>query len=291
MISETDLILNPDGSAYHLHLLPGDVADTIITVGDPGRVETVSNNFDTIEVKKSYREFVTHTGYIGSKRLTVISTGIGTGNIDIVLNELDALVNINTQTRQVNPEIKKLNIIRIGTSGALQADIPVDSLIVSSAAFGLDSLMHYYQQELPAFEKELLQEFKQKMPFASATNPYIAPASATLLNKIKNEVRTGITLTAPGFYAPQGRVLRAPSVFEKLLDTVAMTTICGKQISNLEMETAGIYGLANSLGHNAISFNIILANRVIKQFSKDPSKVIKETIADILENIILKYDF
>jgi len=285
-ISETDLIINADGSAYHLNLLPGDVADTVITVGDPDRVGEVSKHFDTIEFKKGKREFITHTGTMGGKRLTVLSTGIGTDNIDIVFNELDALVNIDFETRLVNKQLKSLDIIRIGTSGAIQADIPVDELLISSAAFGLDALMHYYQQDLNDAETQLLDAFKLALPDAYGVNPYYAPGSAELINRLAADLPKGITITAPGFYAPQGRQVRAQSSTPDLMDSIQQFSFKGQRITNLEMETAGIYGLANSLGHKAISFNIILANRARHIFCNRPAEVMEHFIGLILQRIV-----
>lgn len=280
----TDLILNADGSAYHLNLLPADVADTVITVGDPDRVVEVSRHFDRIELKKGKREFITHTGYIGSKRITVVSTGIGTDNIDIVLNELDALVNIDFSTRQIKQELRSLDIIRIGTSGSVQPDIPVDSLLVSSAAFGLDTLMHYYRQEPDSPQQELLAAFSQTLP-DGGFKPYIASVSKGLLTKLASNDQQGITLTAPGFYAPQGRQLRVKNMAPELMDSIRRFNYNGQRITNLEMETAGIYGLAGSLGHRAISFNVILANRITQALSKDPAETIQKFILQILERI------
>lgn len=285
-ISETDLILNADGSAYHLNLLPGDVADTVITVGDPDRVGEVSKHFDHIELKKGKREFVTHTGSIAHKRISVISTGIGTDNIDIVLNELDALVNIDFKTRLVNQKLRSLNIIRIGTSGGVQAAIPVDSLLVSSAAFGLDALMHYYQQPLNHNEQELLNAFNKALPAEYRLDPYLASAGERLLASLANGLPQGITITAPGFYAPQGRQVRAQSVMSGLMDRIRAFSHEDKRITNLEMETAGIYGLAASLGHQAVSFNVILANRATHLFSKDPARVMERFIRDIIERVL-----
>jgi uridine phosphorylase len=284
-ISETDLILNTDGSAYHISLLPHEVADTVITVGDQDRVAEVSKHFDSIELKKGKREFVTHTGYIGKKRITVISTGIGTDNVDIVLNELDAMVNIDLKTRVVNPELRSLDIIRIGTSGAVQADIPVDSILVSTAAFGLDPLMHYCEHTLTTDEAELLQAFKDRLPPHYQLHPYIASASAQLLKTLAYDLPQGITVTAPGFYTPQGRQVRAKSSTPELLDIIQSFNSHQQRITNLEMETAGIYGLADNLGHRAISFNIILANRVTHQFSKQPQKIMEKSIVQLLERI------
>jgi len=284
-IAETDLILNDDGSAYHLNLLPGDVADTVITVGDQDRVGEISQYFDHIELKKGKREFITHTGLIGNKRLTVISTGIGTDNIDIVLNELDALVNINFNTRLPNANLRSLNIIRIGTSGAVQADIPINTLLVSSAAFGLDALMHYYRQTPSAQETELLAAFKSALPDSYQLSPYLASADASLLNSLGKGLQQGITITAPGFYAPQGRQVRAINTLPQLMELIQNFDSNGQRITNLEMETAGIYGLAGSLGHKAISFNVILANRATQVFSREPAKIMDNYIKQLLETI------
>lgn len=285
-IAETDLILNADGSAYHLNLLPGDVADTVITVGDPDRVAEVSKYFDTIELKKGKREFITHTGNIGNKRLTVLSTGIGTDNIDIVLNELDALVNIDFKTRTVNTDLRSLNIIRIGTSGAVQADIAIDSLLISSAAFGLDPLMHYYKQELTTKEQNLLTAFKATLPADANLSPYIASAGSELLAKLGKGQQQGITITAPGFYSPQGRQVRAVAAIPQLMESIQQFSLDGQRITNLEMETAGIYGLAAALGHRAISCNVILANRVTQVFSKQPAKIMDHYISQLLEKMV-----
>ena len=285
-ISETDLILNADGSIYHLNLLPEDIADAVITVGDPDRVGEVSKHFDTIELKKGKREFITHTGSLGGKRITVLSTGIGTDNIDIVFNELDALVNIDFKTRLVNDKLRSLNIIRIGTSGGIQADIPVDELLVSASAFGLDALMHYYHQELNNEEQQLLSAFEKALPAGYKLNPYFAPAGKNLLQSLAHDLPQGITITAPGFYAPQGRQVRAKSLTPSLMDSIQQFGHNGQRITNLEMETAGIYGLANSLGHQALSFNVILANRANHVFSTDPSGVMDKFIGQILQRIV-----
>ncbi|MGZ3946381.1 MAG: nucleoside phosphorylase, partial [Mucilaginibacter sp.] len=216
-ISETDLILNADGSVYHLNLLPEDIADTIITVGDPERVREVSKYFDRIELKKSKREFITHTGVIGNNRLTVISTGIGTDNIDIVLNELDALVNIDLQTRLPKEKPQSLDIVRIGTSGAIQPGIALDSLLVSSAAFGMDTLMHYYKHVNTSDEELLLDDFKAILPAGSPLAPYIATGDRLLIDKLSVGLEQGITISAPGFYAPQGREMRVHAAYPQLM--------------------------------------------------------------------------
>ena len=284
-ISETDLILNADGSAYHLNLHPGDIADTVITVGDPDRVGEVSKYFDFIELKKGKREFITHTGTIGNKRLTVLSTGIGTDNIDIVFNEMDALVNIDFSTRRVNQTLRSLNIIRIGTSGAVQADIAIDSLLLSSAAFGLDPLMHYYKQTLSGKEQDLLNAFKETLPADAILSPYVASVGSNLLNQLGNGEQQGITITAPGFYSPQGRQVRAITAIPQLMELIQNFNFEGHRIANLEMETAGIYGLAASLGHQAVSCNVILANRVTQKFSMQPAKIMDHYIKQLLEQL------
>lgn len=285
-ISETDLILNEDGSVYHLNLLPGDISDTIITVGDPKRVHEISKYFDKVELKKGKREFITHTGILNHKRLTVISTGIGTDNIDIVLNELDALANIDLETRMVKKDLKSLNIIRIGTSGAVQPDIPIDSLLVSNAAFGLDSLMHYYKQSNSEDENRLLADLQSMLPGEYHLSPYIASANNSLIAQLAQGMQQGITITAPGFYAPQGREVRAVSITKQLMSILQNYRSGEQRITNLEMETAGIYGLSVALGHKAISFNVILANRVTQEFSKQPQKIMDNFIREILKRLI-----
>lgn len=284
-IAESELILNKDGSVYHLHLLPDDLADTVITVGDPDRVPRVSRYFDTIEIKKTKREFVTHTGTINGKRITVMSSGISTDNIDIVLNELDAVVNIDLTTRVPKTQLKKLNIIRIGTSGAIQPDIPIDSLLVSKTAFGLDTLMHYYRRNINESEQQLLDAFKTVLPKDGRFVPYIASADTGLMTKLGHDILQGITFTAPGFYAPQGREIRAHSAHPEFMNAIRQFNLNGQRITNLEMETAGIYGLSAVLGHRAISFNVILANRSTQTFSKHPEKIVDHYIRQLLERI------
>ena len=281
-ISETDLILNADGSAYHLNLLPGDIADTIILVGDQYRVPEVSKHFDSVELRKGKREFVTHTGTLAGKKISVVSTGIGTDNIDIVLNELDALVNVDFNTRKINKELRVLNLVRIGTSGAIQANIPIDSLLVSEHAFGLDALMHYYQHNLSTGEAQLLESFSVLIP---NHKPYITSASNLLIKSLSAGLSKGVTVTSPGFYSPQGRTLRAQSTLPALLAQLQNFDYQGKIITNLEMETAGIYGLANILGHHAISYNVILANRITNTFSKQPMATMEKFIVEVLSRI------
>jgi len=284
-ISNTDLILNQDGSIYHLNLLPEDIADTVITVGDPERVSEVSQYFDRIELKKGKREFITHTGYLGSKRLTVLSTGIGTDNIDIVLNELDALVNIDFKTRKLNNKLKSLDIIRIGTSGAIQEDIPMDSILVSEYGLGLDSLMQYYVHEVSSDERLLQDALRTHFHSLEGILPYISSADHGLLKTIGKDLIKGMTLTAPGFYSPQGREIRAKASFSGLLKLFRSFSFEGQRITNLEMETTGIYALSKVLGHKAISINAILANRVNYEFSSNPAKIIDGAIQLVLARL------
>jgi uridine phosphorylase len=281
-ISESDLILNPDGSVYHLNLLPDDIADTIITVGDPDRVQEVSKRLDSIELKKGKREFLTHTGYLGKNRISIVSTGIGTDNIDIVLNELDALVNINLSTRLANIDLRSLNIIRIGTSGTLQEDIPLDSILISEFGLGLDALMNYYFHQVSGIEHMLLDEIKTYLHHIKGITPYITAADETLLNQVGKNLQRGITVTAPGFYAPQGREVRAQNSIPNLVQLFQSFQSGKYRITNLEMETAGIYALARVLGHKALSVNAIVASRARLAFSSDPQKVIDRTIDHVL---------
>lgn len=284
-ISNADLIINQDGSIYHLNLLPEDVADTVITVGDPDRVTEVSRYFDRIELKKGKREFITHTGYLGTKRITVLSTGIGTDNIDIVINELDALVNIDFSTRKVKDNLKSLDIIRIGTSGTVQNDISMGTILVSEYGLGLDALMNYYNQEQNSQELLLLDAIKLHFQDLKGISPYITAADSSLLEKIGKDLPRGTTLTAPGFYSPQGREVRAKSCFPNLVDLFSSFSFQNQRITNLEMETAGIYGLSKAMGHKAVSVNAILASRVKFEFSNNPAKIIDEAIRLVLSKL------
>jgi uridine phosphorylase len=280
-IPESELILNSDGSIYHLHLLPGDIANTIILVGDQDRVHEVSKYFDKIEIKKHKREFFTHTGYIGNKRISVLSTGIGTDNIDICMNELDALVNVDLSTREIKKNHTALNIIRIGTSGSLQSNIPVDSVVISEQGLGLDSVMHFYNRQ---GNIELEQSIKAQLGY-DFIFPYIENGSTDLINKLNPNYIKGITTTCCGFYAPQGRFLKAKGISADLINKLSNLNIGGKKVTNFEMETAAIYGLANVLGHQAVSVNCIMANRIENVFSKNPAKTIDNTIKDVLASL------
>ena len=285
-IAESELIINGRGAVYHLDLKPGELAQNIITVGDPDRVALVTNYFDKVEIKRQHREFVSHTGLVGKKRVTVVSTGIGPDNIDIVLNELDALVNIDFDTRQIKKELTSLNIIRIGTSGSLQADVPVDSFVASTHGLGLDNLLNYYRLEHNEQENQLLHSFVTHTQLhANVCNPYISIASASLLKHFVNGFHQGITVTCPGFYGPQGRVLRLGIKNPELIDRLTQFTFGQHRITNFEMETSAIYGLGKLLGHHCLSLSAIVANRIQKEFTKDGNALIDQLIRKALEVI------
>lgn len=286
-IKESELILNPDGSIYHLKLLPEDIADTVIVVGDPGRVETVSKHFEIIELKKSNREFHTHTGTYKGKRLTVLSTGIGTDNIDIVMNELDAIVNINLKTRTIKDKHTTLNIVRLGTSGALQPDIAVDSYVASTHGLGFDGLLNFYKYATEINDTELTQAFINQTGWGkNLPQPYIVKGSDKLIQQLAFDMTKGITATASGFYAPQGRVLRIPLAYPELNHKIETFNHKGNRISNFEMETSAIYGLGAILGHNTLTICDIIANRVSKTFSKDYKKSVENLIQTVLDRLV-----
>jgi len=285
-IAPSELILNPDGSIYHLNLKPEHIADNIIFVGDQNRVSKISNHFDTIEFELQKREFKTITGWYKDKRFTVISTGIGPDNIDIVMNELDALVNIDLEKRIAKSTHHQLNIVRIGTSGSLQSDIPVDSFVMGKYGLGLDGLLHSYVAD-HIFEKEIEDAFiKHTNWHENKARPYIIKGSEVLGKKLLSDiVFAGFTATAPGFYGPQGRVLRLPIQDITLNSKMDNFNFKGTRITNLEMETSAIYGLATLLGHNALSMNAIIANRANGTFSKDPYKPVEALIQYTLDKL------
>ncbi|MFT3751203.1 MAG: nucleoside phosphorylase [Agriterribacter sp.] len=286
-IAASELILNSRGAIYHLDLLPHELAHTIITVGDPDRVPAVSKHFDTIEYSRQHREFITHTGWIGSKNISVISTGIGTDNIDIVINELDALVNIDLTSRTIKHDFTALQIIRIGTSGSLQADIPVDSFVASSHGIGIDNLLHFYRHDNNMEEKELLQSFiTQTQLHDNIAIPYISSANVGLIKHFTQNYFNGITLTCPGFYGPQGRILRMGVSHPGFIDRLTEFSFGQHRICNFEMETSGIYGLGKILGHQCLSLSAIVANRISKTFSKDSAAAVDELIKRTLEIIV-----
>jgi uridine phosphorylase len=285
-IPESELILNPDGSIYHLNLLPEDIADTIINVGDPDRVKMVSDFFDKVEVRKQKREFVTHTGFYKGKRITVISTGIGTDNIDIVYNELDALVNVDFKSRTIKDRLTSLNLIRIGTSGALQEDILPDSFVCSSFGLGLDGLLHYYPWAPDEEELKLQKILSEHLPHdGKYPEVYLSRCSKKLFDKLSDGMFTGITASCSGFYGPQGREIRLKANRKNLIDRLSSFRSDNLRVTNFEMETGAMYGLARLLGHHCCSVNVIVANRIRQEFSKKPYESVKHLIELTLSRI------
>ena len=286
-IAESELIINSRGAIYHLDVRPEELATTVITVGDPQRVKEVSKHFDSIEYKAKHREFVTHTGTIGNKSLSVVSTGIGPDNVDIVVNELDALVNIDFESRMVKPDLTRLTIIRLGTSGALQEDIPVDSIVASTHGLGIDNLLNYYKHDNNDEEMQIIQQFVAHTQISSNfSHPYISSAASGILKHFVSGFYHGITITCPGFYGPQGRVLRLGLTNPDLIDRLTEFRFGQHRITNFEMETSAIYGLGKLLGHQCLSLSTIVANRIKKEFSKDGNAAVEKMIEKSLEIIL-----
>ncbi len=285
-IPESELILNKDGSVYHLNLLPEDIAGTVINVGDPDRVGMVSGYFDKIEMKKQKREFVTHTGTYKGKRISVLSTGIGTDNIDIVYNELDALVNIDLKTRIIKPQLTALNLVRIGTSGSLQQDIAVDSFVCSEYGLGLDGLLNFYELKNDEEEKIIIDAFRKHYPnegiFAES---YLAKASSMLVSKLSEGMHKGITASCSGFYAPQMRELRLKPSRPYMIDKLSSFRSGKNRVTNFEMETGAMFGLAKLLGHHCCAVNLIVANRIAQQYSKNAEAKMHEMIQVVLDRV------
>ena len=286
-LQASELILNKDGSIYHLGLLPGDLANTVITVGDPGRVSAVSKHFDTIELKKEKREFNTHTGTYKGKRITVMSTGMGTDNIDIALTELDALVNIDLKAKKIKEELSSLDIIRIGTTGSIRKEIPVDSFIVSEMALGFDGLMHYYKED-SFLKRDIAEAFVEQTGWSTKkAMPYVVEGSKELIERLSSDTTIkGFTGTNVGFYGPQARILRADVPDREMNNKISDFNYKGHAITNLEMETSGIYGMAKLLGHNAVSMNLVLANRASGEFAENAKEMMDKLIKYCLEKIV-----
>ncbi len=285
-IPESELILDKRGAIYHLGVRPEEIAPTILLVGDPDRVKVVSRYFDRIEFEWQHREFITHTGFIGSQRISVISTGIGPDNIDIAINEIDALANIDFNTRMVKASLSSYNLVRLGTSGSLQADIPVDSFVAGTHGLGFDNVMHFYEKQNTAAELELLEAFKTYTGLTSGNVlPYLYKGSQTLLSLFSSGYTKGITIGCPGFFGPQGRILRLPLAYPGLVDKLTHFSHGEDFISNFEMESSAIYGLGRLLGHQCVSLNVIVANRVLKEFSRDGAKAVDKLVQHSL-NII-----
>lgn len=286
MLEASELILNADKSIYHLNLLPEDIADIIIVVGDQNRVGQVSKYFDAIEVKKEKREFFTHTGMLNGKRITALSTGIGADNIDIVLNELDALANIDFETRTIKKKFRQLKIVRIGTSGAIQPDIPVDSFILSEYALGFDGVLHFYKCE-DVLNEDFSKAFVEHTTWSKRKPwPYLVKCNDSLREQLtENRIRYGVTVTNSGFYGPQGRKLRLDLQDSSLNSKLTSFKYGDLRITNLEMESSAIYGLSKLMGHQAVSLNCIIANRVLGEFSKNPLQTIDSLIKYTLDKL------
>ncbi|HLG35944.1 MAG TPA: nucleoside phosphorylase [Bacteroidia bacterium] len=285
-IPETELILNNDGSVYHLNLLPEDIAHTVINVGDPDRVKMVTGFFDSVEIRKQKREFITQTGTYQDKRITVISTGIGTDNIDIVYNELDALVNIDLKSRTIKEKKTSLNLIRIGTSGALREDIAPDDFVFSKFGLGLDGLLNYYKYSNSEEEEKIISAFRAYYPSRGIfPMPYLFSCSPMLEEKISAGMKKGITASCSGFYAPQGRALRFQLSNPGMIDRLSDFGYDRWRITNFEMETGAMYGLASILGHQCCSVNVIVANRITKKHSHRADESMKEMIELVLARV------
>ncbi|MFO7998660.1 MAG: nucleoside phosphorylase [Bacteroidales bacterium] len=283
---DSELILNPDGSIYHLSLHPEQLAGTLILVGDQGRVEQISGHFDRVEHKVMNREFVTHTGVFNNKRVTVLSTGIGTDNIDIVVNELDALVNIDLENRVPKKDHTPLNIVRLGTSGAVQPDIAVDTFVASAYGLGFDGLLNFYEFDESILETDMSEAFMAHTKWNQRlAYPYIVKASQDLLEKVAHDLVSGITATANGFYGPQGRELRIPLAFPGLNQGIESFEWAGRRITNFEMETSALFGLGKILGHNTLTVCAIIANRVRKEYSRDYKRTVDALIELVLGRI------
>ena len=288
-IKSSELITNDDGSIFHLHLLPEDIANDIILVGDPGRVETIAKHFEKIELKKSSREFCTITGTYRNHRLSVISTGIGPDNIDIVINELDALTNIDLKTKEIKAQKRSLNIVRIGTSGSVQADIPVDSFVISEKSIGCDGVLRFYEGNREVCDQEFEDAFIAHCQWAKdAARPYVVNSSLQLVSKLHTEGQTikGITLTAVGFYGPQGRILRLPLAMPGINDRITAFRYNNYKVTNYEMESAAITGLCNLLGHHAATICLIIANRMNGDASADYHGYMAKLIRYTLDRLV-----
>lgn len=286
-IPESELIIKENGRIYHLNLLPEEIADTIILVGDPGRVSTVSAYFDTIEIKESNREIVTHTGTFHNKRFTVMSTGMGPDNIDIVVNELDALANIDLITREVKPRHQSLNLIRLGTSGAIRKEIPVNSFVISEYALGLDNLASFYKLKEGLIEKQMTKKFIKETNWPAGLGyPYIVKSSKALFDLFTGlKMINGITATAPGFYGPQGRQLRLETSFPGMIEYLQNFSFGEHQVTNFEMETSALYSLGQSLGHQTLTICVAIANRDEKNINRDYHQHVNNLIAVVLNKL------
>ena len=286
-LATSELILNDDGSIYHLHLKPENIAEKIILVGDPGRVEKLSDMFDSVEFRVRNREFVTHTGYYKGERLSAISTGIGTDNIDIVLNELDAIINIDLEKRELKKERKSLRFVRVGTTGGLQQDLGVGSFVLSRVAGGFDGLIHYYRDGYSVCDAGMEKAFVNHTNwFDKRPVPYFVWSDTTLFDTLNDGVFSGITLSSPGFYGPQGRMLRLPVIDPELNDKIHNFSYDKLKVTNFEMESSALFGLSALLGHKAVSICAVIANRITGEFIKDYEPVIRDLLSFTLDHLV-----
>lgn len=287
MIKSSELIINEDGSIFHLHLKPEQLADHVILVGDPGRVDMIAKLLTDIEFRTQNREFVSTTGKFNNQRITVVATGIGTDNIDIVINELDALANIDLKTREINPRLRKLKLVRIGTSGGLQDYLPVNSFVVSEKAIGFDGLLNFYARRNEVSDLAFEGAFRKHTSWGSQlTAPYVVDCSEALFSRIHNgDTHSGVTISAPGFYGPQGRVLRLPLADPDLNEKIESFQFDGKKITNFEMECSAIYGLSKLLGHEALTICLIIANRVNKDANSNYHPFMEKLIKLVLDRL------
>lgn len=286
-IEASELIINPDGSVFHLHLKPGEIADTVILVGDPGRVDVIARLFDKVELTRQNREFYSKTGFVNGKRLSVVATGIGTDNIDIVLNELDALVNVDFELRQVKAQHQALRLVRIGTSGSLQKDIPVDSWLLSKKAIGFDGLLNFYGNSSRVMDLDFETAFVSHLNWSPRlAKPYVVSASDELVKTLMcDQMTAGVTISAPGFYGPQGRVIRLPLNDADINTKITAFEYQGQRVTNYEMECSAIYGLAALMGHQAVTVCAIIANRLAGTYSKDYHPVVEKLAATVIEKL------
>lgn len=287
MIKSSELIINPDGSIFHLHLKPFQIADNVILVGDPGRVKLIGSLLSDIEFQVENREFVSTTGKYNNQRVTIVSTGIGTDNIDIVVNELDALANIDLETREIKPVHRTLNFVRIGTSGGLQDYLSVNSFVVSQKAIGFDGLLNFYANRDSVSDLPFEEAFKQHTGWGKQlTSPYVVNCSEKLFSKVHQaDTISGVTISAPGFYGPQGRVLRLPLADPLLNEKIESFSFEGQEITNFEMECSAIYGLSKLLGHEALTICLIIANRIKKEANADYHESMETLITLVLERL------
>jgi uridine phosphorylase len=288
LLAEPDLIVNDNGSVYHLCMRPEDLADTVIVVGDPQRVHEISDLFAGIDHRASNREFISQTGYYRGKRITALSTGIGTDNCDIVMHELDALANFDLKTRIQNPSLRSLSIVRIGTSGSIQADVPVNSFGLSTHAVGLDNLLHFYKNTPDIIDSEMTEAFAAHAAWPKdLSKPYFIKGSDRLVELFRPFSVAGITATAPGFYGPQGRFLRLPLTDPDMIKKLQSFRFQGHRIVNFEMETSALYGLGALMGHEMVTICTLIANRATGDYNPDHKKVVNSLIALVLDQITL----